>query len=64
MHVLLVLAGRFLCRKNKPIILEHALYMRAIHGGKSKNEKSIRRRTNIGKTREMLRFRNAQFRGQ
>ena len=27
------------CKENIPFILGHALYMRAIHGGKSKNDK-------------------------
>ena len=39
MHVHLVLAGRPLCSRRHPFVLGHALYMKAIHGGKAKNDK-------------------------
>ena len=35
----LVLARRPLCSEGIPFVLEHALYMKAIHGGKAKNDK-------------------------
>jgi hypothetical protein len=39
MHLHLVLAGRPVRRENIAFVLGHALYMKAIHGGRAKNEK-------------------------
>jgi hypothetical protein len=39
MHLLLVLARRSLCAEKIEFVLGHALYMKAIHGGKAKNDK-------------------------
>jgi Transposase len=39
MYLYLVLAGGPLHSKGIPFVLGHALYMKAIHGGKAKNDK-------------------------
>jgi transposase len=39
MHLHVVLARGPVCREGIPFVLGHALYMKAIHGGKTKNDK-------------------------